>query len=267
MSETRQILKESVKNSSESSSIGFFREIDVDFLVHELKDPVAVIEAGIRTLLERPDKFGPLSERQRRTLERALRNSRKAGRLLQELLEIGRGESGCFISEMFRPAEAVFTALVEAAESVSVELAESIAPAQTRRQIGEALQRENVLFEVSEQANQVEIVQDQRKFQQIVGNLVKNALYHRKKQVEIRVDIGPVGFIVDVRDDGPGVPASFHKQIFQRYMRANACLDLPRKGHGLGLAGARALARCLGGDILLRSGRGRGAVFRFIMPI
>lgn len=267
MPEKSQTHERSVKNSPESSPIGFFREIDVDFLVHELKDPVAVIEAGIRTLLERADKFGPLTDRQRRTLERTLRNSRKAGRLLQELLEIGRGESGCFMSELFRPAEAVWTALVEAVESVSVELAESISPAQTRVQIGEALKRENILLAVSEKAEQVEILQDQRKFQQIVGNLIKNALHHRRKQVEIRVDIGPDGLMVDVRDDGPGVPAAFHQQIFQRYMRATACSGLSREGHGLGLAGARALARCLGGDVWLKSERGRGAVFQFVMPI
>ena len=56
----------------------FFREIEIEFLVHELKDPIAIIETGLRTLLERQDKFGALSARQENTLKRTLRNSKKA---------------------------------------------------------------------------------------------------------------------------------------------------------------------------------------------
>jgi two-component system, OmpR family, sensor kinase len=246
---------------------GFFKEIDVAFLVHELKDPVAVIEAGIRTLLERPENFGPLSQRQERTLKRTLVNSRKARSLLNELLEIGRGEAGCFITEMFRPAEAIFTAMMEAVETFSSDLAELLTPEQTREQIMDVLERENIFFEVSPKAAAVEIIQDHRKLQHIVGNLIKNALYHRRKRIEIKVGLGSKGLSVEVWDDGPGVPASFQQEIFQRYTQASPCSGLARNGHGLGLAGARALARCLGGDIQLKSGRGSGAVFKFVMPI
>ena len=43
-----------------ASSQHFFREIEVEFLIHELKDPVSIIETGVRTLLEKRDKFGTL---------------------------------------------------------------------------------------------------------------------------------------------------------------------------------------------------------------
>ena len=79
--------------------------------------------------------------------------------------------------------------------------------------------------------------------------------------------MAPQGLTVEVRDDGPGVPVSFQKEIFERYAQAAPYSDLARNGHGIGLAGARALARCLGGDIFLKSGRGSGAVFKFVMPI
>lgn len=253
--------------SPESLPDGFFKEIDVAFLVHELKDPVAVIEAGIRTLLERTESFGPLSQRQERTLKRTLANSRKARSLLNELLEVGRGEAGCFITEMFRPAEAIFTALMEAVETFSSDLAELFTPEQTREQIIAVLERENIFYEVSPKAAAVELLQDRRKLQHIVGNLIKNALYHRRKRVDIQLDVDLKGLTVEVRDDGPGVPASFQNEIFQRYTQATPCSGLARNGHGLGLAGARALARCLGGDILLKSGRSSGAVFKFVMPV
>ena len=53
----------------------FFRELQTEFLVHELKNPVSIIETGVRSLLEQREKNGPLSDRQERTLNRALRSS------------------------------------------------------------------------------------------------------------------------------------------------------------------------------------------------
>ena len=135
--------------SPEPFTGNFFKEIDVAFLVHELKDPIAVIESGIRTLLERPEKFGPLSPRQERTLERSLRNSRKARRVLNELLEIGRGEAGCFITGLFRPADAAWNALVEAVESHSEHLANIIARNQKPEGLAAMLRGEGIIFEVT----------------------------------------------------------------------------------------------------------------------
>jgi signal transduction histidine kinase len=74
----------------------FFRDVEIEFLIHELKDPLAIIETGLRTLLERQDKYGSLAPRQEKTLKRTLRNSKKARQMLANLLEIGRSESGCF---------------------------------------------------------------------------------------------------------------------------------------------------------------------------
>lgn len=244
----------------------FFKEIDVAFLVHELKDPVAVIESGIRTLLERTDKFGPLSDRQKRTLHRSLRNSRKARSMLNELLEIGRGECGYFIMETFSPDKAIFTALIEAVEAYSSSLAEMTGPERSQRQILADLQRENIFLDVSPQAAQAQIAQDAIKLRHIVRNLIKNALYYRKKRVDIRVDLESNRLQVSVGDDGPGVSPAFRKKIFQRYTQASAASAQAREGHGIGLAGARALARCLGGDVRVESSRGGGADFRLWLP-
>jgi hypothetical protein len=49
--------------------------IKFEFLVHDLKVPLAVIEAGILSLLHKQDKYGPLTDRQAKVLERALRNT------------------------------------------------------------------------------------------------------------------------------------------------------------------------------------------------
>ena len=65
------------EQSSSEQPKNFFRELEIEFLLHELKDPIAVIETGVRTLLEKREKFGSLTPRQEITLKRILRKSIK----------------------------------------------------------------------------------------------------------------------------------------------------------------------------------------------
>ena len=58
-----------------NTSFDFFREIDIQFLIHELKDPLAIIETGMRTLINRQDKYGELSALQQGVLKRSLRST------------------------------------------------------------------------------------------------------------------------------------------------------------------------------------------------
>ena len=103
---------------------GFFRDIEIEFLIHELKDPIAVIETGLRTLLEKQEKFGTLSARQNKILKRSLRNSNKARAMLNSLLEIGRSEAGCFVCCRFPPVKAALGVLLEALDTVADTLSE-----------------------------------------------------------------------------------------------------------------------------------------------
>ena len=73
--------------------------------------------------------------------------------------------------------------------------------------------------------------------------------------------------LVEIADDGPGIDPDYHEMIFRRYAQVKECSIAPRNGHGLGLAGARILARCLGGDIELKSKKGKGATFRLRLPL
>jgi signal transduction histidine kinase len=63
-------------------------------------------------------------------------------------------------------------------------------------------------------------------------------------------------------DDGPGIEPENHAMVFQRYAQVKECSIVPRKGHGLGLAGANIISRCLGGSLELESEKGKGATFR-----
>jgi len=105
------------------------------------------------------------------------------------------------------------------------------------------------------------------RFRQIVGNLLKNALHHRRQKLEIKMDIEDDVVSLTVSDDGPGVEPDHHEMIFKRYAQVKECSIVPRKGHGLGLAGALILARCLGGDIKIVSEKGQGAAFCLTLPV
>ena len=255
------------QNQLDETPESLFRDIEIEFLIHELKDPIAVIETGLRTVLEKRDKFGPLTPRQEKTLNRVLRNSMKARDMLHGLLEVGRSEAGCFICCRFKPAQAAYGALLDALEMNAANLLEQFGENDSQKDVMNYLTEKRIFVDISPEAAEAEMHQDETKFRQIVGNLIKNAMHHRKQRIEIRMNREGDQLLLDVSDDGPGVDPADSERIFRRYARGNACSLIPRSGHGLGLAGARILTRCLGGDIELESKKGKGATFRVRLPL
>ena len=183
----------------------FFRELEIQFLIHELKDPIAIIETGLRTLLERREKFGPLSSKQENTLKRTLRNTKKTRSMLNNLLEIGRSQSGCFVCSYFEPAKSLFQTMKDALEITTGPLADEIGKYQTEKDANELLSQNGILLDTSPQAADIEMFQDEIKFCQIVGNLLKNALHHCRKRVEIKMAVEDQNLVLRISDDGPGV--------------------------------------------------------------
>lgn len=265
MNQPQQPNKEIQETSANQGQ--FFKEIEIQFLLHELKDPISIIETGLRTLLEKQDKLGPLSPKQENTLKRTLRNSKKARDMLNNLLEIGRSESGCFICSQFQPARSIFQAMKDALEIMTGPLAEEIGKYQEEKAAAALLAQNGIHVSISPQAASTSVFQDEVKFRQIVGNLVKNALHHRRERVEINMNIANEVVSLKVSDDGPGIQPEHHELIFRRYAQVAECSIVPRQGHGLGLAGALIMARCLGGDIQIESQKGQGATFCLTLPV
>jgi signal transduction histidine kinase len=245
----------------------FFKEIDIEFLVHELKDPIAVIETGVRSLLEKQSKFGALSVRQERTLKRAVRNCVKARSMLHGLLEIGRSENKQLSGCRFKPAEILPEVLLESLEALSGKYSEVLSGFSATVDALRFLQTEGFDFAVDGRAREAEAFQDELKFRQIAGNLIKNAIHHRHSKVRIRLDVHNDWLCLEVADDGPGIDPDHHGVVFQRYTQIRDHQKVTRRGHGLGLAGAYVIARHLGGDIKIKSERGKGAAFHLYLPM
>ncbi len=245
----------------------FFQELNTEFLIHEMKDPLAIIETGVRTLLERQNKYGTLTPRQDKTLKRILRNTRKARGMIYSLLEIGRSEYGGFTLCDFQPADATYDALVEALEAMVGEVPESDNRYPASAETDRFLKDQQIFLDFSPEIVECRLYQDRVKFCQITGNLIKNALHHRKARMDIRLFRQSDSIVVEVTDDGPGIDVAHHQEVFQRYRQLTPTSALSRRGHGLGLAGARVMARLMGGDVQLDSQRGQGATFKLILPV
>jgi two-component system, OmpR family, sensor kinase len=245
----------------------FFEKIDIEFLIHELKDPIAVIETGVRSLLEKQETFGELSPRQERTLKRAMRNCVKARGMLHGLLEVGRSENKQLSGCRFKPADIIREILVESLEAMSGKFSEALSAFKGSDEVIQFLNTEGFDLTIAGRARGADAFQDELKFRQIAGNLIKNAIHHRKKQVRINMDIDNEWLCLEVTDDGPGIDPEQHGAIFQRYTQIGDDQKVTRRGHGLGLAGAYIIARHLGGDIKIKSERGQGAAFCLYLPM
>ena len=245
----------------------FFQEVSIEFLIHELKDPISIIETGLRTVLEKQDKYGPLTPKQANTLMRSLRNTRKAWGILNDLLEIGRSEAGCLTCSRFSPLRSAKQALKEALETTTGPASDEIGKYQIDDELIKLLTSHGIFLRAVDDAATIEMFQDETKFRQIAGNLFKNALHHRKQRMDVQLAAEGDWLVLAVKDDGPGIEPNHHDLIFRRYTQLKECALVERKGHGIGLAGSLILARSLGGDIQVSSRKGEGAIFRLTLPL
>ena len=245
----------------------FFKEIEIEFLIHELKDPISIVETGAQMLLKKQERFGPLTERQIKTINRIIRNATKARQMLYSLLEVGRSETGSFSCSQFTPFLVGYEVLLECLDLHAPATADKVRNIHQREAAMEYLKRNGILFTTVPDAEDLQVLQDETKFRQIAGNLIKNGLHYRTEKLELRLDVENDIFVLEVIDDGPGIPDKYQEAIFRRYAQAAECAQIARKGHGLGLAGARMLARSLGGEIHVSSRENKGTTFRLTMPL
>jgi two-component system OmpR family sensor kinase len=112
----------------------------------------------------------------------------------------------------------------------------------------------------------------------VLGNLVNNAITHTPAGTPVRVKIAsgtldksqaePVPAVVlDVEDDGPGMPPEQAQRVFERFYRADAARNRASGGTGLGLAIVAGLVNAHGGTVSVRTSPGRGADFQVRLPL
>jgi len=126
---------------------------------------------------------------------------------------------------------------------------------------------------------------DEPRLRQVIGNLVNNAITHTPAGTPVRVKIargileappsagGTDGaptvpaVVLDVEDDGPGMPVEQAQRVFERLYRADAARNRASGGTGLGLAIVAGLVSAHGGTVSVRTAPGQGADFQVKLPL
>ncbi|MFP3929225.1 MAG: sensor histidine kinase [Desulfobacteraceae bacterium] len=243
------------------------QRIRFDLFIHDLKVPLAVIEAGALSLLQREDKYGPLTDKQRKVLTRILRNTKVTKALVNDAMEIGRADQGIINKDRFKISEFVEETLVEIFDLMDQQMADCVRDCQDLKELKEALADKGISLSIDEFIWREEICLDETKLRQILRNLLNNALKYRREKVEVRVGRREDELSIAVSDDGQGIPQSYHKQIFECYFQMDMSEDHCVRGHGLGLAGVSVLVEDLKGRLLLESDSGKGATFIVEVPL
>ncbi|MDA8219684.1 MAG: GAF domain-containing sensor histidine kinase [Dehalococcoidales bacterium] len=242
-------LRERQRQLQQAQAEAKARQEFVGVVSHELKTPVAVIQAYTDLLLRRAEKAGGDANTDvfRRIAEQA---DRMLG-LIEQLLDLQRMEAGLFPLEISR------FDLTEAA-----------------RYMLEGLQTTTQQHELVLAADGPVIVSaDRRRVEEVLQNLLDNAIRYSSEGGRIEVSVrqvgeGPAGnkAVVAVRDRGQGIPAEEQALIFERFYQGGDHLRRGHVGLGLGLYISREIARRHGGDMWLESAPGKGSTFYFSLP-
>jgi signal transduction histidine kinase len=101
----------------------------------------------------------------------------------------------------------------------------------------------------------------------LVANLVDNAVRHAESTVTVDLTSTPDQAVLEVRDDGPGIPPEHHETVFDRFARLDEARDRDHGGSGLGLAIARDIATAHGGTLQIKEAEAPGAHLRATIPV
>ncbi|MFP2513723.1 two-component system sensor histidine kinase RstB [Buttiauxella agrestis] len=108
---------------------------------------------------------------------------------------------------------------------------------------------------------------DLRLMERVTDNLINNALRYSKERLRVSLWLDADTAILQVEDDGPGIPAEERERVFEPFVRLDPSRDRATGGCGLGLAIVHSVATAMEGSVVVDSGSLGGARFRFSWPI
>jgi signal transduction histidine kinase len=220
----------------------------ISVVSHELRTPITSIHGSLNLVVG--GKAGELPPEARHLLEIAHRNSQRVVRLVNEILDIQKLESG-EISLDARP----------------VELSQLLADAVEANHAYAG--RFDVRIALDGESPAVKVLADPDRVLQVLANLLCNAARFSPpgETVALRAERCSGLVRVCVSDRGPGIPEEFRARIFQRFAQAAPSTSSGREGTGLGLSISKAIVERLGGRIGFESEVGRGTTFHFELPV
>jgi PAS domain S-box-containing protein len=222
------------------------KDIFLATVSHELRTPLNAVLGWVQILLSRP----MTDEKRQSALATIARNARVQAQLIDDLLDVSRISSGKLGLEV-GPVD-----LIEVVE----------AAIETVRPAGDA---KGLRLDSELQPDARSLVGDAGRLQQIVSNLLTNAVKFSETGGQVRVQLRRLGAAAElvVADEGRGIDPEFLPYVFERFRQADATIARSQGGLGLGLTIVRHLVELHGGTVEANSdGRGKGARFVVRLP-
>jgi heavy metal sensor kinase len=209
---------------------------------HELRTPLTVVHGYLQSLLRRSSN---LSDFQKEALETAAAEADRTVRMLQDLLDLARADSGHL---HFRQELVSVKALIEEVAAMTQRF--------SNRPIHVAVDSDLV------------VLADLDRLKQVLINLVDNAVKYSAPDQLIDLTAEPFEqqALIHVGDYGVGIPLQHQNRIFERFYRVDETMSCSIDGTGLGLAIAKSLIEGMAGQISVRSRPGAGSVFTIALP-
>ena len=220
------------------------KEDFISAAAHDLKTPLTTLVAQAQ-FLERRAVNEPSAPADLTGIRRIVFEARRLSALVVELLDASRLEQGKLVGER-EPVDLV-------------ELARDVARRESYRDRRITLSADRPVVGMY----------DRRRIAQVVENLVENAVKYSPEESEIRVAITDQSgqALLDVTDQGIGIPAADLPQIFERFHRAANVDDRRFAGMGLGLFICKGIVEQHGGRIWVESRVGTGSTFHVVLPL
>ncbi|WP_147917919.1 sensor histidine kinase [Ruania zhangjianzhongii] len=218
---------------------------------HELRTPVAALRAQLENLAD--GVVSPSPE----TLESALDQVERLSRLIAYLLDLSRLEAGAADLDL-----------------TEIEIGPFLQEAATQSRHAASETGHDLEWEVTSTPSDLRVVGDPERLHQVVANLLANAARHSPAGGKIylagRYESLPDAVVIEVQDEGPGIPVQDRQKVFERFERGNTPAQRGGQstgGTGLGLAIARWAVSLHGGTIeVVDPTRGSGAMIRVTLP-
>lgn len=207
---------------------------------HELRSPVASLRAQLETVRE-----GKL-QAESAEVQELLADTLRMQTLVDQLLLLARSDAA---------------ALRRA--NVAVDLDDIVGTVVGARRLEN--EHPEITIDTSEVAP-VQVMGDPVLLEQLVRNLLDNAVTHAVRQVQVSLTDQQGSAVLTVDDDGPGIPPQSREEVFRRFARLDEARDRHDGGVGLGLAIVADILRAHGGSVEVRDAPSGGARFRVLLP-
>jgi len=221
----------------------------ISLVSHELRTPLTSIIGFVSFILD--GKAGPINDKQRNSLARVQRQSKRLAALINDLLDISRIESGRIQMEQ-EPIP-----LLE----IATQRIEEIRPQADEK---------SIQLNLTAPESVPKIVGDEARMGQVFTNLIGNAIKFTPNNGEVSVKLKVDGNLlhVEVIDTGPGIPVEERQKVFDKFYQFSDIHTRQQGGSGLGLSITRSIVQAHGGTLWIDDGnRGKGSNFQFVLPL